>query len=61
MKNLGPVSALWLREAGVVTVADLHRLGPVVAYRLVKARRPQASLNLLWALAAGWTASTGGS
>jgi DNA transformation protein and related proteins len=53
LPNLGPASAGWLREAGISTVADLQRLGPVVAYRLVKARRPQASLNLLWALAAG--------
>lgn len=32
---------------------SLERLGPVVAYRLVKQRQPKASLNLLWALAAG--------
>jgi hypothetical protein len=31
LKNLGPASAGWLREAGVATVADLRRLGPVVA------------------------------
>ena len=34
-------------------MADLKRLGPVVAYWLVKQRQPKASLNLLWALAAG--------
>ncbi len=53
LKNLGPKSADWLRESGVATVGDLRRLGPVVAYLLVKERRPRASLNLLWALAAG--------
>lgn len=53
LKNLGPKSADWLRESGVATVGDLRRLGPVVAYLLVKERRPGASLNLLWALAAG--------
>lgn len=53
LPNLGPASARWLREAGVSTVADLGRLGPVVAYRLVRQRQPKASLNLLWALAAG--------
>lgn len=53
LKNLGPTSADWLRESGVATVGDLRRLGPVVAYLLVKERRPRASLNLLWALAAG--------
>lgn len=51
--NLGPKSGQWLREAGITTVAELERLGPVVAYRLVKQHQPKASLNLLWALAAG--------
>ena len=53
LKNLGPKSADWLRESGVETVGALRRLGPAVAYLLVKERRPRASLNLLWALAAG--------
>ena len=53
LRNLGPASAAWLREAGVETVEDLERLGAVVAYRLVKRRQPKASLNFLWALAAG--------
>lgn len=51
--NLGPKSGHWLREAGITTIAELERLGPVVAYRLVQQRQPRASLNLLWALAAG--------
>lgn len=51
--NLGPKSGQWLREAGITTIADLKHFGPVVAYRLVKQRQPKASLNLLWALAAG--------
>ena len=53
LRNLGPTSAAWLREAGITTISELSRLGPVVAYRLVKTKRPKASLNLLWALAAG--------
>lgn len=53
LPNLGPTSRQWLREAGITTIADLERLGPVVAYRLVKQHQPKASLNLLWALAAG--------
>ena len=52
MRNLGPVSAVWLRQAGVSTKAELKRLGPVVAFQMVKQRQPKASLNLLWALAA---------
>jgi hypothetical protein len=51
--NLGPSSALRLREAGIQTITDLERLGPIAAYKLVKQRQPQASLNLLWALEAG--------
>jgi len=51
MRNLGPVSSRWLAAAGIRTRADLQRLGPVLAYRLVKQRQPRASLNLLWALA----------
>lgn len=53
LPNLGPKSAQWLREAGILTLAELRRMGPVVAYRLVKQKQPKASLNLLWALAAG--------
>ncbi len=53
LKNLGPASAGWLRDAGVRSVAELERLGPVLAYRLVKQQQPGASLNLLWAMAAG--------
>ena len=53
LPNIGAASAAWLREAGIQTIAGLERLGPVVAYRLVKQSRPEASLNLLWALEAG--------
>lgn len=51
--NLGPKSGQWLREAGITTIAELERLGPVLAFRLVKQHQPKASLNLLWAMAAG--------
>ncbi|TWU23671.1 TfoX/Sxy family DNA transformation protein [Bythopirellula polymerisocia] len=53
LPNLGPKSGHWLREAGITTIAELERLGAVVAFRIVKRRQPTASLNLLWALAAG--------
>ncbi len=52
LRNIGPTTAAWLREIGVLTRADLQRLGPVAAYRRVKRRQPQASFQLLWALAA---------
>jgi len=51
LRNLGPASAAWLRQIGVYTKADLERLGPVLAYRRVKQRQPNTSLNLLWSLA----------
>jgi DNA transformation protein and related proteins len=50
LKNLGPASAAWLAEAGIETRAELERIGPVFAYRLVRLRRPEANLLLLWAL-----------
>jgi DNA transformation protein len=53
LRNLGPASAAWLRAAGIGTIAELDRRGPVVAYLLVKQREPAATLNLLWGLAAG--------
>ena len=53
LRNLGPASAAWLTEAGIPTIAELRRLGPALAYRLVKQHRPDASRNLLWAMAAG--------
>lgn len=52
LRNLGSTSAAWLREIGVQTRADLERLGPAAAYRLVQQNQPSTSLNLLWAMAA---------
>ncbi len=43
-----------LVEAGIRTTVELEMLGAVKAYARAKALRPKgASLNLLWALAAG--------
>jgi DNA transformation protein len=50
LRNLGPASAAWLREAGVATVDDLERLGSVEAFLRVSEARPEASVNLLYAL-----------
>jgi hypothetical protein len=52
LKNLGPVSASWLLQAGVETRAALEELGPVVVFQRVRQRQPKVSLNFLWALAA---------
>lgn len=54
LRNLGPKSALMLREAGISTIEELRVLGAVKAYARVRQLRPRGvSLNLLWALAAG--------
>ena len=53
LRNIGTVSAVWLREVGIKTIADFREIGSVRAYQLVSRREPNCSLNLLWALAAG--------
>ncbi len=53
LRNLGSVSGYWLREIGVNTIDDLSELGVATAYQMVCRRNPDASLNLLWAMAAG--------
>lgn len=53
LRNLGPTSAAWLRDAGVGTIGELRRVGPVAAYQRVRHGVPRSGLNLLWALAAG--------
>ena len=53
LRNLGPASAAWLRSVGIRNRADVQRLGPVLAFRIVQRKYPRASLNLLWALAGG--------
>jgi hypothetical protein len=53
LRNVGLTSAAWLRTAGIATIGDLEDCGPAFAYMQVKRHAPDASLNLLWALAAG--------
>ena len=48
--GIGPVSARWLREAGVCTEGDLQRLGSVEVYLMVLSIGAQPNGNLLWAL-----------
>ncbi|RIK74114.1 MAG: hypothetical protein DCC68_23670 [Planctomycetota bacterium] len=53
LRNIGAASASWLREAGVGTIGELRRVGPVAAYLRVQRVERRAGLNLLWALVAG--------
>lgn len=50
LRNIGPASAQWLEEIDIGTRADLERIGPVLAYRVLKSQQPSVSLNLLYAL-----------
>lgn len=50
LRNLGPASAEWLHTVGIVTLADLKRVGAVGAWQLVRTNQPRASLNLLYAM-----------
>lgn len=51
LKNLGPASAAWLREAGIHTPEQLARLGPVEAFMRVQETGRRPSVNLLYAVA----------
>ena len=51
LPNLGPRSAEMLAAIGITELAQLKELGAVQAYLAVKQNNPNASLNLLWAIA----------
>ncbi len=51
LKNIGPKSAAWLRDMGIHTRDDLQEMGVVMAWKILKHRRPeQVNLLLLYAL-----------
>jgi len=50
MKNLGPVSATWLREAGIATSTALRQSDAVQAFLAVRALGHRPSVNLLYAI-----------
>ena len=53
LRNLGPKSVRLLTSVGIETIEQLQDLGAVFAFVAVKTRHPEATLNLLWSLAAG--------
>jgi hypothetical protein len=54
LRDIGAVSARWLRSVGIETVAELRRIGPAEAYgRVVFRFGKAANRNLLYALAMG--------
>lgn len=50
LPNLGARSQAMLAQAGILSVAELRRLGSVAAYAQVRRSGVHASLNLLWAI-----------
>ncbi len=53
LMNLGPKSLMWLRNCGITRISQLRKIGAVAAWHKVRDQFPAASMNLLWALAAG--------
>ena len=43
-------SRAMLARAGIDSLAQISEMGSVATYRLAKSAKPNASLNLLWAL-----------
>lgn len=50
LKNIGKASEGWLNAIGVYTQQELAVLGPVAAYRRLKAEGYPVSLNLVYAI-----------
>ncbi len=50
IRNIGKVSRQWLWEIEIYTLQDLQACGSVAAFKMVRARYPHVSVNLLWAL-----------
>ena len=54
LRDIGEVSARWLRTVGIDTVSELRRVGPAEAFGRVQFRFGRAAnRNLLYALAMG--------
>ena len=50
LRNVGPKSAAWLRDAGFADETALRKAGAVLAFSVVRGRRREVSSNLLWAI-----------
>jgi hypothetical protein len=50
LQNLGAASSRWLADVGIQSRGDLARVGPVLAYKLVREHEPKANRTLLWCL-----------
>jgi DNA transformation protein len=52
LANLGPKTEEWLAGIGILTRADIERVGSVEIYRVLRSRGVPVSLNLVYALEA---------
>lgn len=50
LPNLGPVSRTMLNGAGIYSLKDIERIGPVEAFVRVEEAGFSPSLNLLWGI-----------
>ena len=50
LRNIGPRTADWLAQVGIVTAADLRAAGPVEAYQRLLASQPKVTPVALYAL-----------
>lgn len=50
LENFGPKSQEWLNAIGVHTKSDLVRLGSIHAYRLMKERGFNVTMNMVYAM-----------
>lgn len=50
LTNFGPTSQQWLNAIGVHTKSDLVRLGSIHAYRLMKERGFNVTMNMVYAM-----------
>ena len=50
LKNIGPKSAEWLREIGVLTRGDLERNGAILTYKILQHRYKGINILMLYSL-----------
>jgi DNA transformation protein len=50
LKNIGKTIASRLNEAGILSEADLRRVGPVGAHRMIKQMNPEVTLPVCYYL-----------
>lgn len=50
LKNIGPKSAEWLHEIGIVTLRDLQKAGAVLSYKMLQHRFKGINVLMLYGL-----------